>query len=194
MILSNIFSSSRYIKEPYNYEAGLIGNVRMGQLLKIVETSLEVCPHCLIRKRNHYCIEQSCRKRELICPECDVKQINQGHYLHDYSYLLPFLSKDIFTNFYRLKKKIVSFHDDIKAETKKIEDYLKELYKVEGTVKKQIRIIEEEEDIGQIKDYLEKMTEFVANYRQGEKLKEKMSNVLFLSAQQCQKREEEMKT
>ena len=52
--------------------------------------------------------------------------------------MLPFLTKDIFANYYQLKKKIVNFHGDILGEIKKIEDYLKELYKVEKTVGKQI--------------------------------------------------------
>ena len=143
MILSNILGSSRYLKEPYNYEPNFLGNVKMNQLLRIIETSLQICPQCKIQKKNHYCIQQSCRNRELICPECDVKKIEQRHYLHDYSYILPFLTKDIFANYYQLKKKIVNFHDDIIGEIKKIEDYLKELNKVEKTVRKQICFIEE---------------------------------------------------
>ena len=120
MILSNILSSSRYLKEPYNYEPNLLGNVKMNEILRITETALETCPECKIRKKNHYCIEQSCKRRELICPECDVNKINQKHYLHDYSYVLPFLTKDIFANYYHLKKKIVNFHGDIIGEIRKI--------------------------------------------------------------------------
>ena len=98
-----------------------------------------MCPVCGIRKKNHFCIEVGCKRRELICPECETKRISDNHYLHDYSYVLPFLTKDVFTNFYKLKKKIGNFHEDVVGEIKKIEDYLKELYKVEGTVKGQIR-------------------------------------------------------
>ena len=58
--------------------------------------------------------------------------------------MLPFLTKDIFTNYYQLKKNIVNFHEDILAEIKKIEDYLRELNKVEKTVRKQIGFFEEE--------------------------------------------------
>jgi len=71
-----------------------------------------------------------CKQRELICPECEVGRIDQKHYLHDYSYILPFLSKDILNNYYSLKKKITSFHDDIAGEIRKIEEYLRELRKV----------------------------------------------------------------
>ena len=87
-----------------------------------------------------------------------MKRISASHYLHDYSYVLPFLTKDIFANYYQLKKKIVNFHDDIMTEIKKIEDYLKELNKVEKTVRKQICFIEEEEESGKIRDYVQKMT------------------------------------
>jgi hypothetical protein len=40
MIQSNIFGSSRYLKDPYNYESNLIGSVRMRQLLNIIEMAL----------------------------------------------------------------------------------------------------------------------------------------------------------
>lgn len=93
----------------------------MGQLMKIIETSLEICSQCQIRKKNHYCTEQLCKQRELICPECDINKINQKHYLHDYSYVIPFLTKDIFSNYYTLKKKIMNFHEDMINEIKKIE-------------------------------------------------------------------------
>ena len=62
------------------------------------------------------------------------------------------------------------------------------MYKVEATVRKQIRFIEEEEEVGKIKDYIDKMTEFVKNYKNGDKMKNNLDNVLFLSTQQCQKR------
>lgn len=102
----------------------------MKELLNIIESALEVCPQCQVKKKNHYCIDLNCKHRELICPECDVSHIDQKHYLHDYSYIIPFLTKDIFGNFYKLKKKITNFHEDISLEIRKIEEYLKQLYKV----------------------------------------------------------------
>jgi 3-methyladenine DNA glycosylase Tag len=117
-----------------------------------------------------------------------VNRIDRKHYLHDFSYIVPFLTKDIFSNFSKIKKKITNFHEDVKAEINKIEEYLKELYKVEGTVKNQILLLELEEERGKIKNYLDKMTKFISNYRQGQKLKEELDDVMFLSAQQCQKK------
>ncbi len=40
MILSNIFSPSKFLKDSYNYEANLLGNVRMKELLKIIENAV----------------------------------------------------------------------------------------------------------------------------------------------------------
>jgi len=40
MILSNLYNSPRFVKEPYSYENNLLGDLRMSQLMKIIETSL----------------------------------------------------------------------------------------------------------------------------------------------------------
>lgn len=66
----------------------------------------------------------------MICPQCDTTKIDQMHYLHDYTYILPLLSRDIFQNFFKLKKKIDSFHQDIKEEIHKMQAYLEELVKI----------------------------------------------------------------
>lgn len=64
--------------------------------------------------------------------------------MHDYTYILPLLSKDIFTNFYKLKKKIINFHEDIIEEIKKLQSYLDELIKIEGMVLTKIEDLDHE--------------------------------------------------
>ena len=49
---------------------------------------------------------------------------------HEYVYIEDGLLIIESGNFFKLKKKFVSFHEDIRTEIKKIEDYLKELNKV----------------------------------------------------------------
>jgi hypothetical protein len=93
---------------------------KIGQLINLLETSIEVCTSCMVNKKNHYCVEPKCKKKELICVECDCKDISSDHYMHDYTYVLPLLSKDIYNNFQNLKTKFSSFHKDVQEEINKI--------------------------------------------------------------------------
>lgn len=114
-------------------------------MMALVERSCETCPKCQLRKKNHYCIEPKCGSKSLICPECEVASIAEGHYLHDHTFVLPLLSKDIYNNFYRLKRKITSYHQDILEEIVKMEEYLSELRKIEETARKRMEELEIEE-------------------------------------------------
>jgi hypothetical protein len=49
-------------------------------------------------------METSCRNKRLLCIDCDIKSIQGGHYLHDFTYLVPLFSENVFQNFYRLKE------------------------------------------------------------------------------------------
>lgn len=62
MIL-NPFASSRLMKESYNYESNFLCNMRMNDVLAVIEKGCDQCPRCLIRKRNHYCIEPKCQNK-----------------------------------------------------------------------------------------------------------------------------------
>lgn len=153
-------------------------------MMAIVERSCETCARCQLRKKNHYCIESRCGNKSLICPECDVSSISEGHYLHDHTFILPLFSKDIYNNFYRLKRKITSYHQDILEEIVKMEEYLCELRKIEETARRRMEELELEEERGKIKDYVPKMEEFLRN-SQELKLSSLLRNVNFKSAQEC---------
>ncbi len=107
-------------------------------MLAIIERSCEICPKCQMRKRSHYCIEPKCTKKELICPECDTGNISDGHYMHDHTYVLPLLSKDISNNFYKLKRKVTSYYLEIQEEIAKMEEYLVELRRVEEVARRRM--------------------------------------------------------
>lgn len=152
---------ARTQREPYNFEANFFGNIRLPELRRIIEKNTEACEQCLFHKKNHYCIEPKCTQKGLICPECDIESIEQPHYMHDHTYILPLFSKDIFSNFYKLKHRIEAFHEDVRAEIEKIEQYLKELVKVEEIVIKQIDNLVEEEKTGKIRNYSEVIEKYL---------------------------------
>jgi hypothetical protein len=64
-----------------------------------------------------------------------VGSISDNHYMHDRTYVLPLLCRDISNNFYKLKRKAIAYHTDIMEEISKMEDYLVELRKVEAVAR-----------------------------------------------------------
>ena len=108
-----LFSPRVIPRETYSYENNLICDLRVSQLRMAIESNLELCSKCMIRKKNHYCIEPKCCRKKLICRECDTSMIDQPHYMHDNTYILPLFTKEIFSNFYKLKSRVISFHTDV---------------------------------------------------------------------------------
>ncbi len=62
-------SSQRYLNKEnsYSHEGNLMLDLKMGQLCNLIETAVETCEMCGIRKKNHYCIEPKCLQKELVC-------------------------------------------------------------------------------------------------------------------------------
>lgn len=105
--------------------------------------------------------------------------------MHDNTYILPLFTKEIFSNFYKLKSRVLSFHLDVEEEIKKIEDYLAELQKVKAIAKKQIDRLDEEEKNDKMEDYLTKIEQYLSNSPKASKLDEIFDNVRFVSAVEC---------
>lgn len=76
-------------------------------------------------------MEPHCLHKTLLCIECDIKSINGKHYLHDFTFIAPLFSTNVFQNFYQLKKNFQIFHDTVSSEISKIYQYLQKLYKIQ---------------------------------------------------------------
>jgi hypothetical protein len=58
-------SPQRYLNR-YNIsstEINFIGNIKINQVFDILERSVENCERCLIRKKNHYCMQTQCTNK-----------------------------------------------------------------------------------------------------------------------------------
>jgi hypothetical protein len=69
-------------------------------------------------------MEPQCKKKKLLCINCDIKSIKGEHYLHDFTYLIPLFSENVFQNFYRLKDNFQIVNNCVLAEIDKISKYL----------------------------------------------------------------------
>ena len=79
-----------------------------------------LCTRCLIRKRNHYCIQAECPKKKLLCVVCDCEDPQGEHYTHAVAYVLPLLTNKISRNIEDVFEGLDSFKSLVETEIVKI--------------------------------------------------------------------------
>lgn len=137
----------------FTNDVNFVSSLRLSEVESILQENLPQCSICKLKQKNHYCMEPHCDKKRLLCINCDIKSIKGKHYLHDFTYLIPLFSENVFQNFYSLKDSFQIFHNCVKTEIEKINQYLEKLLKIKEISLIQLRDLEKHEEIGRYKHF-----------------------------------------
>ena len=84
-------------------------------------------------------MEPQCSKKQLLCINCDIKAITGQHYLHEFTYVVPLFSENVFHHFYQLKDNFHLFHKCVLEEIDKINNYLEKMNLIKGISEGQLK-------------------------------------------------------